>query len=485
MIDENTLTNEMKELVESKKDKILNVSDLIWDYAETRFEEHKSCTVLMKALEEEGFCIEKNSAGIETAFVGTYGFGSPIIGFLGEYDALAGLSQKAGETTAKPVNYGSPGHGCGHNLLGAGALGAAIALKEYIKKHNLKGTIKFFGCPGEEGGSGKTYMAREKVFDGTDIAFTWHPAEHNTVFGSSSLANIQAYFKFKGKSSHAAAAPENGRSALDAVEIMNIGSNYLREHVPSDARFHYAITNTGGNAPNVVQAEAEVLYLVRSPKMDQAKSIYDRIVNIAKGAALITETEVEVVFDKACSNYVPNITLSHLMDKYLSKFGAPDFDEKDFETAKEIRKSLSEAEKSKSANSQYNYPDWEELEEKYINKDLCDFIFPYHESMANFSMAGSTDVGDASWVMPTAQVYIATVPRKTSAHTWQWVCVGKSPMAHKGTLRASEIMAASAAEALLNPEIIEKANAEHKKMLDKTPYVNPIPKEVMPKPLGK
>ncbi len=476
---------EIKNLVASKQDKIISVSDAIWDYAETRFEETKSAAELIKALEAEGFTVEENVAGIETAFVGTYGSGSPVIGFLGEYDALAGLSQVAGEPHEKPLNPGKPGHGCGHNLLGAAAFGAAVALKDYIKNNNISGTIKYFGCPGEEGGSGKTYMARENVFSGTDIAFTWHPGAENTVFGTSSLANIQAYFRFKGKSAHAAGAPENGRSALDAVELMNVGSNYLREHVSSQARFHYAVTNTGGNAPNVVQAEAEVLYLVRAPQMKEAKSIYERVCNIARGAALMTETSLEIVFDKACSNYIPNVTLSKVMYENMLSFGPPEFDEEDIKFAEEVRKSLTEAELSNSKGAQVPYPDWKELDEENSRKPICDYIYPYHETMGSIVMSGSTDVGDASWVMPTAQIYITTVPKNTSAHTWQWVCAGKSPMAHKGLIKATEIMAGSAVDALLNPEIIKNAKAELDKVLSKTPYENPIPKGVNPKPMGK
>jgi len=485
MFDKKDIYENVSALVDSKKEKFLKVSDEIWDYAETRFEEFKSAECLANALEDEGFSVERNSCNIETAFVGTWGKGSPVIGFLGEYDALSGLSQKAGEIVKSPIVDGTPGHGCGHNLLGAGALMAAVALKDYFAKNNLPGTVKYFGTPGEEGGSGKTYMVRDGAFDGVDICFTWHPGGENNITILSSLANIQAYFKFKGKSAHAAGSPENGRSALDAVELMNVGSNYLREHVPTTSRFHYAVVNTGGTAPNVVQAEAEVLYLVRAPKIGQAKNIYERICNIARGAALMTETQLEINFDKACSNYIPNIELSTLMYEVMQAIGPTAFNDADKAMAEKLRATLSDDEKNKTIGKTNNIADWQAVEEIAEGKVLSDFIYPYHPELKDVSSPGSTDVSDVSWVVPTAQFNWSTAPRNTSAHTWQWVSIGKSPIAHKGTASAAKVMAATAVLAYNNPEIIEKAKAELKKLHEKTPYENPIPKDVRPKPLNK
>ena len=484
MLNKKDIYENVSKLIGAKKEKFLKVSDEVWDFAETRFEEFKSAEVIAKALEEEGFEVERNSCNIETAFVGSWGKGSPVIGFLGEYDALSGLSQVAGEIVKKPIIDGTPGHGCGHNLLGAGALMSAVALKDYFEQNNLPGTVKYFGTPGEEGGSGKTYMVRDGAFEGVDICFTWHPGGENNVTTLSTLANIQTYFKFKGKSAHAAGSPENGRSALDAVELMNVGSNYLREHVPTTSRFHYAIVNTGGTAPNVVQAEAEVLYLVRAPKMGQAKNIYERIIKIAQGAALMTETELEINFDKACSNYVPNIELSNLMYEVMKDIGPTPFDAEDQAMAEKLRNTLSDDEKNKTIGKTNNIADWQEVEELAEGKALSDFIYPYHPELKDVASPGSTDVSDVSWVVPTAQFNWSTAPRNTSAHTWQWVSIGKSPMAHKGTTSAAEVMAATAILAYNNPEIIEKAKAELKKLHAKTPYENPIPQGVHPKPLN-
>src|SRR5699024_9548840 len=233
---------------------------------------------------------------IDTAFVATYGSGKPVIGFLGEYDALSGLGQVPNETCQK-ADGNDAGHGCGHNLLGTAAFAAACAAKDHLEKHNLPGTVKFFGCPAEEGGSGKTYMVREGVFEGVDVALTWHPNKVNSIMSLSSNANYQVYFKFEGISSHAADSAPLGRSALDAVELMSSGVNYLHEHVIPEARMHYAYTNAGGISPNVVQPEAEVLYLIRAPQVKQVEEIYQRVVKIAEGAALMTETKLTIKFD--------------------------------------------------------------------------------------------------------------------------------------------------------------------------------------------
>ena len=314
----------IEQYLQENKSYFEKVSSFIYHHPETRFEEYQSAEFLASECEKQGFTVERNVGNIETAFVATYGSGKPVIGFLGEYDALSGLGQKPNVFTRDPDGKEN-GHGCGHNLLGTGAFAAACAVKHYLEKHQLEGTVKFFGCPGEEGGSGKTFMVREGVFDGVDIALTWHPATVNAVMSLSSLANYQVYFRFKGTPSHAAHSPHLGRSALDAVELMNVGVNYLREHVIDEARIHYAVTDTGGISPNVVQAEAEVLYLIRAPKITDVESIYQRIVKIAKGAALMTETEVSIRFDKACSNYVPNRHLEKILYEKLVETGGEEF----------------------------------------------------------------------------------------------------------------------------------------------------------------
>lgn len=340
-----TKHSRLSQIIEEKREKLIEVSNQIWQYAETGFEEFKSAELLCKALVDEGFEVDKGVAQIETAFMGTCGSGKPIIAFLGEFDALTGLSQSGGIALPNPQQVGGNGHGCGHNLLGTGSLAAAIALRDYMQEHNIKGTVRYYGCPGEEIGGGKTFMAREGVFDDVDIALTWHPGTTNNIMSVATLACYEVYFKFKGKSAHAAASPHLGRSALDAVELMNIGVNYLREHIIPEARVHYALTNTGGSSPNVVQAEAEVLYFVRAPRVSQTEDIYQRICDIARGAALMTGTEVDIDLASALSNVIPNTTLEQVMHENFVKLGVPSYTDEELQFARAIRETLSEEEK--------------------------------------------------------------------------------------------------------------------------------------------
>ena len=283
-------------------------------------------------------------ADVPYAFVGTFGDSGPVLGFLGEYDALSGLSQQAGTAERNAIKAGANGHGCGHHLLGVGALASAVALKKYCEETGTKATIKYYGCHGEEGGSGKAFMAKAGLFKGVDAAITWHAGSTNSVFSGSSLANIQVYFKFTGKASHAAASPHLGRSALDGVELLNVGVNYMREHVVSEARVHYAVTNSGGKSPNVVQPEAEVLYLIRAPKNDQVQEIYAWVCDIARGAALMTQTKLTIEVDKACSNLVPNEVLEKIMQANLEGVKLDKPTAADEALALDIRATLNQAE---------------------------------------------------------------------------------------------------------------------------------------------
>jgi len=280
--------------VDAKAEDYCDLSDRIWAAPELAFEEHRAVGEQIALLEREGFSITTNVGGMATAFMAEFGSGGPVVGILGEFDALPDLAQESGRLDHAPTVAGTPGHGCGHNLLGAGSALAAVALKDALHGEGIAGTVRYYGCPAEESGSGKTFMARAGLFDDLDAAFCWHPSVVNEVQTASSLACIQAYFRFRGRAAHAAAAPHVGRSALDAVELMNVGVNYMREHMPSDARVHYATTNTGGNAPNVVQAFAETLYLVRSPHLPDTERLFERVKKIAEGAALMTETSVSV-----------------------------------------------------------------------------------------------------------------------------------------------------------------------------------------------
>ena len=468
--------------IDREKDLICKASDDVWDHPETAFQEFRSVEILCELLEKEGFHVEKNLAGIQTAFSGTYGHGKPVIGFLGEFDALSGLSQKCGITEKIPETDGAPGHGCGHNLLGAGSIAAAIAFKEYLEKNGKEGTVVFFGCPGEEGGSGKGFMARDGVFDNLDCAISWHPGDKNTVTVGSSLANYQIIYRFYGQASHAAACPELGRSALDAVELMNTGVQYLREHVIQEARIHYAITNTGGYSPNVVQPYGEVLYLIRAPKTGQVQEIYERVNDIARGAALMTGTRMETQFVKACSNLVDNTVMEEILQKNLEEVERVPYTEEEIAFAEKIAATyggqkmqmdeiLSLYEKSRKAQV-------EKVVEPYLNAVLNDFIVPLID--VEKAMAGSTDVGDVSWVCPTAQIGTVTEAAGTPGHSWQEVAQGKSSIAHKGMLYAGKVMAGAAIDLLESPEKIEEAKAELKKRLGGGSYVPPIPKDIRP-----
>ncbi|NRQ18040.1 p-aminobenzoyl-glutamate hydrolase subunit B [Ensifer sesbaniae] len=312
----------------------------IWGHAELSFHEEKSAAAQIAMLEKHGFRVARGLAEIATAFVGEIGDGGPVIAFLGEFDALAGLSQVAGVSEPQAAVEGGTGHGCGHNLLGTGSMLAAVALARYLKENRLPGTIRYYGCPGEEGGSGKTFMARAGVFADVDTALTWHPAPFNGVRSTNNLAVLEIYYRFKGVSAHASNSAHLGRSALDALELMNVGVNFLREHMPQDCRVHYAITDAGGKAANVVQARAEALYLVRAPQMPEALALAARIDKIAKGAAMMTETEVEIVFERAATNLLPNIALETAIHQNMVTLGPVPFDETDIAFAKEIQKTL-------------------------------------------------------------------------------------------------------------------------------------------------
>lgn len=450
--------------VDEIQDKLIDLSNYLWDNPETAFSETKSAARICKDLREEGFDVKEGIANIATAFSGTFGQGKPVIAFLGEYDALAGLYQEA-EKSEKTSDVCGAGHGCGHNLLGAGSLGAAIAVKRYLEQTKNSGTVVYFGCPGEEGGSGKAFMARDGAFDGVDIAFTWHPQATNKVNTNLNLANCQISYKFDGISSHAGTQPHLGRSALDAVELMNVGVNFLREHMPQTARIHYAITNTGGFSPNVVQSHAEVLYLIRSANLSDLEELKERVNNIADGAALMTGTKVTKDFVKACSNAVTNHTLLKVLYDKMLEIGAPIPTEEEIAFASEFsRKALSEY---KTSNPEH--PIRYDIEE-YNGQNVQSF--------------GSSDVGDVSWVCPTAQITSATHPVGVPGHSWQKTAFGKSSIAHKSMLFTSKVLASAAIEVLENPDLVEKAKAEHKDRIGPDGYKCPIPKGVIPRAIN-
>ena len=470
------MVNEIKKLVDAKKEAFLHAGNLVWEYAEIGFKEFQSAKALTDVLKAEGFAVQEGVAGIPTAFVASWGEGKPIIGLLGEYDALPALKHAAGDPVESSEIVSENGHGCGHNLLGAGALGAAVAVKDYMQAHGLKGTIRYYGCPGEEFGSGKMFMARAGLFDDLDAAFTWHGGAYNAITADHSLANLCAYFKFKGRTSHAAGSPHLGRSALDACELMNVGCNYLREHILPDERIHYAYTDVGGSAPNVVQDHACVFYYVRSPRLYQVLDLYERVKDVARGAALMTGTQLEIVLNDGLCDYVPNDTLSKLLYESFCEAGGPKFSEEEKALAAEFAKTFDPAavaDKARTLAAHFS----PEVAEKYKDQILVEDIFPYHAS--DMISSGSTDVGDVSYCAPTAQMNVSTWALCTTGHTWQVTAQSGSDIGRTGTVKAAEVLALASIKAMQNPELLEKAKEEWKKATGGK-YVCPVTDDVQP-----
>lgn len=460
------------ELIEYKKERFQNISNKIWEYAEPAFKEKNSSALQQKILEEEDFKIENNLAGMETAFKATFGKGYPTIGLLGEFDALPGLSQEANNLHQKSLSENKYGHGCGHNLLGVACMQAAVAVKDYIEKNNLDATVIYYGCPAEEGGAGKAFMVRDGVFDECDICISWHPYAI-TSGSSSTLANARVYYTFKGTSSHAAVSPHLGRSALDSVEMMNIGINYLREHIIPEAKIHYAITDTGGNAPNVVQANAQVLYSIRAPQNDQLNELLERVNNVAKGSALMNGTSVDIKVVSAYSDILQNTTLDKLVFKHIKDLYPISYTEEELKYAEGYSKigDKSEIYKYQYMASKFLGPD----ASNYFKGPLADAVFP-----PNPLKLGSTDVGDVSWNIPTTWFSGNTYALGTPMHTWLAVAQGKSSIAHKGMYTAAKVMARSSIEAITNDEIIENAKLDLEKSLNGREYKTIIPEDINP-----
>ena len=462
------------DLVDQKRETFITVANNVFDTPELLYGEFESVAEHIRALEAEGFRVTREPAGIPTAVIGEAGEGGPVIAILGEYDALPGLSQEPGATVHTPLVSGGSGHGCGHNLLGAAALSAATAVKDWLAENGIKARVRYYGCPAEEGGAAKTYMVRDGLFADVDAAISWHPASFTGVSEAKSLANTRIDFTFHGKAAHAAGNPELGRSALDAVELMNVGVNYMREHMPDDARIHYAYLDAGGVAPNVVQARATVRQLIRARDLPGLRQLVERVRKIADGAALMTETRVETKIYSGVSNLLGNRPLEEAMQAVLDQLGPVPFDEADRAFAREIRKTLTDDDIVSSFRRMGMEPD--------LDKPLCDFIAPLDRRSEGGE--GSTDVGDVSWAVPTVQARVATCAMGTPFHTWQLTAHGKTPLAHKGMLHAAKIMGATARALIENPAILAAAKAAHAKHLARTPYVCPLPGDATP-PLVK
>ncbi len=463
--------------LEKVESDLKRLQDEIWDYSELAFNEVKSSEILASFLANHGFKVERNIAGMKTAFVASIGEGKPTICLLAEYDALDGLSQQADIAEYRPMDERTSGHGCGHHLLAVGSVTAALLMKEYFKENEIQGTIKVVGCPAEESGSGKAYLAREGFFDDCDVALTWHPDDVNALMVGKSQSCISSYFRFHGKASHAAAAPHLGRSALDAVELMNVGVNYLREHIEKTECVHYAITNTGGISPNVVQAEAEVYYFVRSVTGPKCKQLYERVINVAKGAALMTDTQVEVVFDDGLLDVVPNSLLQGVLIDCLNEVGPNEYTKEEKAYAQKFKETVP---LSQICNAEISMAvkNAEELKQDRKENSLCSIILQPNSVEINTS--GSTDVGDVSWVVPTAQFTTACYSYGTPGHSWQLVAQGKSSIALKGALMAGKVLALACEKLLKDPTLIEQAKKEWDHRLEGQRYECLIPKEIKP-----
>ena len=453
------------------------LKDELWSYAETGFEEFKSAKAMCEFLKEADFEVKDDICGMKTAFEAKWGKGKPVIVFLAEYDALDGLNQVSDlDKCQKEEGSQTAGHGCGHHLLGCGAINAAIKYRQYLIDNNKEGTVILLGCPGEEAGSGKAYLARDKYFDNCDIALTWHPGLLNTVVTGSSQSCIAVYFKFKGIAAHAAASPELGRSALDAIEITNIGINYLREHIKSSDKVHYAYIDAGGKAPNVVQSSSIEKLFVRSKNNKECRNLYDRVVKCAIGAATMTETELEVIFDEGLSNLVSNLTLENLAYESLEKIYKYNYTKEELEYAQKFKNtydiSLLVDELTEGVM------DKKKLLDDITNNPICSHVVKtIHNDVC---ICGSTDVGDVSWCIPTLQINTACFAYGAEGHSWQWVAQGKSSIAQKGYELAGEVLCDVAIKLHENPSLIEQAKKELKDKLGNEKYDCLIPKDVKP-----
>ncbi|MCP3441147.1 M20 family metallopeptidase [Bradyrhizobium sp. CCGUVB14] len=455
-------------IVESKSAAYFDLSDKIWDAPELNYQEFTAASLHADLLKREGFSIKSGVAGMPTAVMGEAGKDGPVIAFLGEYDALPGLSQEAGVARHQPLIVGGPGHGCGHNMLGAAALLAAASIKEWLRTAGLPGRVRYYGCPAEEGGSSKGFMVKEGAFDDVDVAICWHPSAFTGVFRAISLACVDVDFTFHGRASHAAVSPELGRSALDAVELMNIGVNYMREHMPSTARIHYAMIDGGGVAPNVVPAKAIVRHLVRAATLGEMWQLLERVKKIAQGAALMSETIVEIEQLTGDANLVENTVLEEAMQRSLMRLGAPEFDDADRRFAAEIQKTLSR-EDIAADYARFGLP--------IRLEPLFDGIYPLDHAVKPY---GSTDVGTVSWVIPTVQCNVACFAPGTPFHSWQLVAQGKAPAAHKGIAVAAKAMAGLAKDLFTENGLLSAAKEEFRTFRDANEFRNPIGMEMTP-----
>jgi aminobenzoyl-glutamate utilization protein B len=445
--------------VDGAMPELTSLNDEIWRNAEVALDEYRSADALASYLERAGFKVEKEVGGLPTAFVGTFGSGQPVIGFLAEYDALPGLSQETA-TTRKPLREGAPGHGCGHNIFGVASIASAVAVKDVMARHGISGTLKVFGCPAEETVEGKVFMAREGVFDGLSLCIQWHPSDDNGVSLGSSNALNQFEVEFFGQTAHAAGDPWHGRSALDGIELTDIGLNFLREHLRPTARIHYVVLE-GGGAPNVVPDHARAWYYVRDLDRESVEKDYERVLQVIDGAAKMSGTTYKVHFKSGVHETLANRAGGEVVYSNLLLVGAPAFTEEEQAFAKEIQKNLG-------------------LEEKGLSKNIEPFSLP-ERSWGG----GSTDVAEVSWLTPTTALGVAFKPLGTPGHHWAAVACGGMSIGHKCLAVAAKVMAASGLDFLTQPETIRKMREEWTARKKGREYKSPLPADLKPRVLPR
>jgi aminobenzoyl-glutamate utilization protein B len=457
--------------IDEHRDEFIHISDRVWEFAELGLVEHKSSKLHEDTLEKYGFKVDRGVAGMPTAFIAEWGSGSPVIGFMGEYDALPGVSNKA-VPRKSPLVIDGPGHGCGHNIHGTSGFMAAIAVKSVLEQEKMNGTVRCFGSPAEENYDGKAYMVRAGCFEGVDACLSHHPGSMNVAGLSSSNAVNSVKYEFYGKTAHAAGSPEQGRSALDAVELMNIGVNYLREHVIQDARIHYVI-ESGGGQPNVVPDYARSWYYIRAPERSQVDSIYERINKIAKGASMMTETDLKIDLIAAIYNKIPSKVLSELVTKNMREIGSPKWSKEELDFATEISKTIDRQDKIESLRKN-KVPNWEHYVDVYLVTDIID---AWNEGEISH---GSTDVSDVSWQCPTMEFGTACNVLGAPGHDWRFTAVSGMSIGHKSLIFAAKTMAGTALDLYIEPSYLIKATEEHAQRLAGRVYSSPIPDDINP-----
>lgn len=444
-------------LIDTNREEFFAVSDALWDEPETSFQEYRAARLLTEVLEQHGFQVTRNVSGIPTAFTATYGEGRPSLGILAEYDGLAGMSQEACATEKKPIPGKDNNHSCGHNLFAGGSLAAALAVKARIEETG-KGKITLFGCPAEEGGGGKVFMARDGVFSDVDAIVSWHPESMYMVRTRPALANVKVNYTFEGIAAHAGANPDAGRSALDAVELMNIGANFLREHMPLTARVHYAILDAGGTAPNIVQSHAVVKYMIRAMDSEGVRELHKRIDKIAEGAALMTETTVTSRVTCAYADLITIPTLQAVANEAMHDIPVPVPTEEELAFGKALQATMKLTE---------------------AQKQLPPFPTAVLDPAPPVAHGGSTDTADVSWNCPTVQMHIGTWVLGTPGHSWQSASQCRGSYAKKAMLYAGKAVAATLFRLMDDPALIEQAKKEHK---EKTAggYICALPADLKP-----